>query len=270
MSAPNQPIPIEELPSQSLAALRAVLACFPADPENKPHEFLASLHAKSLTLLADDIILLESRSRRESTPAIARVMLENLFNLGLALAHPELALEKALREWEWSLVQAKFKDAKPKELGEIRKHNDYREIKKEVESIGRKWGLPPSRIHSLKSYKISWCAEQAGMLKQYKFQYVLLCSFSHVASHTFFDKTLAATTGNVLATVTLCLLKAARGIAGQLNSIVPQELQGEVESLWKSFQTSLRLGDYQKLFESEYSGTPAPPPGDPERKFESN
>jgi len=92
--------PAHELPRLSAELLESVLQHIVFDAAAKPCESLVQLHAEYLLRLAYDVIFLESYNRSDSTPVIARAMLETLFKLALFATKPQLAALGTLLETE--------------------------------------------------------------------------------------------------------------------------------------------------------------------------
>jgi hypothetical protein len=267
-STADQNIPPEELPTKTADLLDSILRQLPITPSEKPREFLIVVHAKNILALARDIIYLEAHDRSNSTPVVARTILESLFKLGVGVKNPDLAARKALLEVEWDQIQAQLPGSRPKDLAKIRKMPIYGPIGQLVRKLSEQWNFSETEyLGDAEQFTIWKWAKEAGLADLYNSRYAELSLYSHALVSSFL---IGPVRPFVLAVVVLCLLESVERIVGRYNQHISEDMlrqSGRLRELFKNYHKS---GEYIRLFASASSRISTPRPQRPEDKFKKN
>ena len=236
---PSQPMDLDQLIEKAHLCLAQIIKCTTPDPETQPAHFFAHSHSARLYRLGGELDRAVEAGGVFSPPIVARAMLESLFKLGI-VAGPKpnrltLALEKAVQELEWEMIQELFASPKTSELHKIRLRPDYHaDIEPTVKNYRSRWGLSAVITPACEVYLTTWwCASNAGMQECYNEDYRILSKAAHALASDFLS---TSVTYSRRASARI-MIEASRCLTTLFPTKVPVVVVGEVNDCWKAMSS---------------------------------
>jgi len=243
---PSEPVNLDRVLENAHVSLTKIVGCVTVDPTSQPAHFFALCHAKRLHSLAVELDRTVASGGVHSPPIVARAMLESLFKLGIVAGTEAnrftLALEKAVQELEWEMIQDLFPSPDTKELSKIRQSSEYKkDIEPTVKNLRTRWNLPDAITPGCERYLSTWwCAKNAGLEKYFKGDYRILSKVTHALASDFVSTSVTYSRG----ASARIMLETSRCLMVMFPNQVPAAIARNVNDCWQTIHSKQWVGQF--------------------------